>query len=63
MEDNYVSIEAPPPWVGSMEMLPGVAFRTPNKPAWFHRIMLRLLLGWKWTDRAGPDPAPPAADP
>lgn len=22
------------------------------KPHWFHRLMARLLLGWKWEDKA-----------
>lgn len=30
-----------------------VEFRYYNgyKPHWFHRLMIRLLLGWKWEDK------------
>ena len=25
-------------------------FAMPAKPNWFHRLTMRLLLGWKWED-------------
>ena len=35
---------------GTMEVLPKLSFCVHRKPAWFHRVMMRLLLGWRWTD-------------
>lgn len=28
----------------------GVGFGLPRKPSIFHRLMVRLLLGWTWED-------------
>lgn len=36
--------------VGAMEIVPGVKVTSPRKPNWFHRLMVRWLLGWKWED-------------
>ena len=40
----------PPKAVGYMEILPSVEYHITKKPKWFHRIMVRILLGWKWVD-------------
>ena len=41
--------QLPPPVVGSYE-LRGVGFYLTVKPCWFHRLMVRWILGWKWRD-------------
>ncbi len=45
-----MQITIPPPVAGRMEVLPRYLWDCEKKPAWFHRVMLRLLLGWKWKD-------------
>lgn len=39
-----------PHTVGSWELAPGAMINIPVKKNWFHRMMTRLLLGWKWID-------------
>jgi hypothetical protein len=29
----------------------GLRVQFKQKPNWFHRIMTKLLLGWKWVDK------------
>ena len=33
--------------VGRMEVLPSYLCNCKSKPLWFHRLMMRLFLGWK----------------
>lgn len=28
----------------------GFSFALANRPNWFNRLMVRLLLGWRWED-------------
>lgn len=28
----------------------GIAFGVRNKPNWFHRLMMKLILGWEYTE-------------
>ena len=30
-----------------------VRYCMPRRPAWFHRVMMRALLGWVWRDGEG----------
>ena len=49
------TLHTPPPPVGYWE-LPGstpqfgTRFSAIKKPNWFHRTMMRVLLGWTWRD-------------
>ena len=44
-------------WIYKTEDVDGIKKRqyvgcyVNTKPNWFHRLMARLLLGWKWEDR------------
>lgn len=40
---------------GQMEIVPNVFLEALRKPCWFHRWMVRWLLGWKWHDKNGDD--------
>lgn len=31
---------------------PGTRFMLTQRPNWFHRLMVRLVLGWRWEDAA-----------
>ena len=37
--------------VGLWVITSSFRIRVRTKPNWFHRLMARLLLGWKWEDR------------
>jgi len=37
--------------VGYFEVLPKYHWHVTTKPNWFHRLMMRWLLGWKWSDK------------
>jgi hypothetical protein len=39
-----------PTIVGRYVISEGLHFTFTRKPNWFHRIMVRLLLGWEWQD-------------
>lgn len=41
-----------PRYVGGYYVLEDFIVQTVKKPHWFHRLMTRLLLGWKWRDEA-----------
>lgn len=51
---DILSIQMPK-YVG-LWRLPGstaacrVEFASPTKPNWFHRFMMKTLLGWEWRD-------------
>lgn len=51
-KEHVMDIEGPGPYSWSVEIVPGVFFenhQTHNKyPSWFHRTMMRLILGWKF---------------
>ena len=38
-------------YVGLWVITSSFRIRVRTKPNWFHRLMARLLLGWKWEDR------------
>lgn len=49
-------IKFPPPaagWWVFPGSIPGceTKFAVPSKPSWYHRTMMRLLLGMKWEDK------------
>lgn len=46
----HYTLFVPPPAVGSYKIGEFLAFNFPVKPNWFHRMMTRILLGWKWVD-------------
>jgi hypothetical protein len=55
MNTNTYQFYTPPPTVGGYRMgdhtmLGSVTFTLPTKPHWFHRMAVRLVLGWKWVD-------------
>ena len=39
----------PPDYVGGYH-IGLVEFCMSQKPIWFHRVMVRLVLGWEWKD-------------
>lgn len=38
------------PAVGAYWIGDGIGFHMLTRPSWFHRLMMRLLLGWVWKD-------------
>ncbi len=55
MNSNTYQFYTPPPAVGGYRMgdhtmVGSVTFSLPTKPHWFHRMAVRLVLGWKWVD-------------
>jgi hypothetical protein len=49
--ESYYVISIPE-YVGGYYVLQDFIVQTVKKPHWFHRLMTRLLLGWKWRDVA-----------
>ena len=55
-EHVHLSFYAPPPVVGYW-VLPGskkgseTKFQMTSKPKWFHRLMMKWILGWVWEDK------------
>ena len=54
-EHVHLSFYAPPPVVGYW-VFPGskkgseTKFQMAGKPKWFHRLMMKWILGWVWED-------------
>ena len=52
MSEDYVvatSTLHPPIYVGGYD-IGGVRFMLTRRPSWWHRLMVRLVLGWEWHD-------------
>ena len=41
----------PPIYLGFWEIAPSAHWRLYHKPSWGTRLIARIFLGWKWTDR------------
>jgi len=39
-------------YAGHYELFPGFTVSAMRKPCLFHRVAVRVLLGWKWHDTA-----------
>ena len=44
------AVDLAPKYVGGIWITPNFVVSSTKKPNWFHRFMLKVLLGWEWRD-------------
>lgn len=49
-ESDHIMLVQPIRYAGYIGITDNFSIAAKRKPCWFHRLMVRLLLGWTWED-------------